>query len=273
MSVACGCASGAHRRVCRAFARVGEPPTGGGGILTGVTDQSQSRPEADADAPAPEVLSSPPQAPTAGPADGSPAGRPGGSPATSGRPGSPEGGPERSTAPLNHPGSSSSSAVVVRARRDVAAGREWRARDRLADHLAEHYDAEALDLLGDVLFAMRDLPAAGAAWFGTSRRGQDVDDAVEAWREQHADHFSEMWRSLPRSVRDAPGNKRVEALRRRADANDAAERQRRAAAAEGKDDNGGGIDAAAVIAVVIAVIFVVSALVGFVTLLRWVVPG
>ena len=64
---------------------------------------------------------------------------------------------------------------------------------------------------------MRDLPAAGAAWFGTARRGTDVDEAVEAWRERHGDHFAQMWSSLPRSVREREGNKRVDALRRRAE--------------------------------------------------------
>jgi hypothetical protein len=159
--------------------------------------------------------------------------------------------------------------VVERARADLAAGREWKARDRLVGHLAEHHDLVALELLGEVYFAMRDLPSAGAAWFGTNRRGADVDKAIDAWRERHADHFYEMWRSLPRSVRESMGNKRVEALRRRAET--MAPSPRKARPASG--DSGGGVDAAVVIALGIGALFLVCAVIGFVTLLRWLVPG
>lgn len=167
---------------------------------------------------------------------------------------------------------STARSAVLAARAEIAAGREWKARDRLADHLAEHDDPEALELLGEVYFTMRDLPAAGAMWFGTNRRGKDVDEAVEAWRERHADQFPAMWRSLPRSVRDSEGNKRVQALRRRAEAAGGATAPREPVVAEAQG-SGGGMDAAVVIALAIAALFVVSAVVGFVTLLRWLVPG
>lgn len=136
-------------------------------------------------------------------------------------------------------------------------------------HIAEHHDPAALELLGEVYYAMRDLPSAGAAWFGTSRRGADVDEAIEAWRERHSDHFYEMWRSLPRSVRDSVGNKRVEALRRHAESLAPAPRKPRAVS----EGSGAGVDAAVVIALAIGVLFLVCAVVGFVTLLRWLVPG
>jgi len=158
------------------------------------------------------------------------------------------------------------SAAVQRARADVAAGREWKARDRLVGHLADRYDAEALELLGEVHYAMRDLPSAGAAWFGTNRRGKDVDEAVEAWRERHADQFGQMWRSLPRTVRDREGNKRVDALRARAERDAPAPVSAPATAK-------GGVDAAVVIAVLVGILFVACALVGLVTVLRWIVPG
>ena len=161
------------------------------------------------------------------------------------------------------------SGAVERARADLAAGRAWKARDRLAGHLADNLDPEALELLGEVHYAMGDMPAAGAAWFGTGRRGKDVDEAVEAWRERHADHFDQMWRSLPRTVRDNPGNPRVEALRRRAGADRAAAGTVPSAPVQ----TGGGVDPAVVITVVLAILFVVCAVVGAVTLLRWIVPG
>ena len=158
--------------------------------------------------------------------------------------------------------------VVTQARADLAAGREWKARDRLVGHVAHNYDPEALGLLGEVHATMRDLPSAGAAWFGTNRRGADVDAAVDAWRDRHADNFVQMWHSLPRAVRDHEGNKRVDALRRRV------EKDRPAAgidAAEG--DSEGGVDAAVIIAVAVGILLLVCAVIGFVTLLGWLVPG
>jgi hypothetical protein len=162
------------------------------------------------------------------------------------------------------------SGAVERARADLAAGRAWKARDRLTGHLRDAHDDEALELLGEVHHQMGDLPAAGAVWFGTSRRGKDVDESVEAWRERHHDNFPEMWRSLPRSVRSRPGNKRVEALRRRAEADAPA---RPGAPVTGGEGKGGGPDAAVVIAVALGLLVVVCAVIGFVTLIGWIVPG
>jgi len=163
-----------------------------------------------------------------------------------------------------------SPAVVEQARADIAAGREWRARERLAAHLADRYDPEALELLGEVHHAMRDLPAAGAAWFGTNRRGADVDEAIAAWRERHGDDFPQMWRSLPRLVRDHEGNKRVDALRRRAE--QAQPVPATPVAPVETADSGGGMDAAVVIALVLAGLFVVFAVIGFIWVITWLVP-
>jgi hypothetical protein len=191
-----------------------------------------------------------------------------------------------------------SSGAVQRARADLRAGREWKARERLVGHLAAEFDAEALELLGDVNYAMRDLPAAGAAWFGTARRGTDVDEAVEAWRERHGDHFAQMWSSLPRSVREHDGNKRVDALRRRAEqvqpsptadgspgsgpGSSGQGSSGRGSSGQGSSGKGssttdgsgeGGLDAATVIAVALGVLFVACAVIGLFTLLGWLVPG
>jgi hypothetical protein len=78
-----------------------------------------------------------------------------------------------------------------------------------------------------------------------------------------------MWRSLPRTVRDNPGNPRVEALRRRA----GVDRTAAGTVPSAPVQTGGGVDAAVVITVVLAILFVVCAVVGAVTLLRWIVPG
>lgn len=166
--------------------------------------------------------------------------------------------------------------VVGRARADLAAGRAWKARDRLLGHLADTMDPEALELLGEVQYSMGDLPAAGAAWFGTSRRGKDVDAAIEAWRERHADRFDLMWRSLPRKVRDSPGNARVEALRRRAAPSGSGPTGPAGggtASGAPVKANGGGLDPAVVITVLLGILAVVCAIVGAITLLRWMLPG
>lgn len=156
--------------------------------------------------------------------------------------------------------------ALARARADLDAGREWKARDRLLGYLAGEYDPEALELLGEVSHTMRDLPSAGAAWFGTTRRGVEVDEAIEAWRERHSDNFLQMWHSLPRSVREHEGNKRVDALRRRV------QRDQPQAPVTPQEPSTG-VDTAVIIAVALAVLFVVCAVIGFVQLLRWLVPG
>ncbi len=179
--------------------------------------------------------------------------------------------PEPSPAEAGH-------GVVDRARGDLQHGRAWKARDRLVGYLASHRDPEALDLLGQVLYDMGDLPAAGAVWFGSARRGADVNEAVAAWRERHGDDFGQMWRSVPRSLRSEPRTPKLEALR-----NKAIEQDRR----EGRGDRGpdhqarqkdvpdaeAGVDPATVIAWVLAAAFVVCGIVGLVTILQWMVPG
>lgn len=168
-----------------------------------------------------------------------------------------------------------SSAVVAEAAEAIDRKELWVARDLLADHVREERDVEALRLLGEVLHGMGDLPAAGAAWFGAGVRGPEVEAAVEAWRAAHGDDFAAMWRSLPRSVRQEPRSKKVEALRAKAletrDARDAAASTGSAVAASAEPS--GGIDAAQIIAWVIAAFVVVCAVVGLVQILRWMVPG
>ncbi|KGN37295.1 hypothetical protein [Knoellia subterranea] len=160
----------------------------------------------------------------------------------------------------------------------------WVARDVLAAHVREERDVEALRLLGEVHHGMGDLPAAGAAWFGAGVKGPEVEAAVEAWRAAHADDFGAMWRSLPRSVRQEPRSKKVEALRAKAlearDASDAAASKAGSGAAvvaasgsAAGSSSSGGFDAAQLIAWIIAAFVVVCAIVGLVQILRWMVPG
>ncbi len=166
--------------------------------------------------------------------------------------------------------------VLARARADLRHGRSWKARDRLAGHLTSHRDPEALDLLGQVHYDMGDLPAAGAAWFGSARRGADVDEAVAAWRERHGDDFGQMWRSIPRAMRAEPRTARLEALRRKA-----IDQDRRDGHTDRGPDRPGpqkhvpdalrGVDPAKVIAWVLAAVFVVCSIVGLITILNWVV--
>lgn len=160
--------------------------------------------------------------------------------------------------------------VIEQAHADLASGQAWRARDALSRYLQHTADEEVLILLGGVLYGMGDLPAAGAAWFGTSKRGGEVDDAIRAWREHHEDHFGNMWRSLPRSVRRSPTVPRVEALKRKAIERDELDGKEPFVAPEPTKD---GIDAALVVAYMIAILLAICAAVGLVQILAWMTPG
>lgn len=190
----------------------------------------------------------------------------------------------------------SSEQVLTDARAAVDAGAAWRARDLLAAHVEAESDPDALALLGEVYQSMGDLPRAGAIWFASGAKGPEADAAVAAWRAQSGDDFGVMWRSLPASARVEPLPRRIEALRERARAAGAdvdAEATRTASDAgevaeavpasttstevavrasdEGEED--GGFDASWFVAWVLAVLFVVFAVIGFVTALGWIVPG
>jgi hypothetical protein len=162
--------------------------------------------------------------------------------------------------------------VVAEATEAVARHQLWVARDLLAAHVREERDLKALRLLGEVHHGMGDLPAAGAAWFGAGVKGPEVDTAVKAWRESHGDDFGAMWRSLPRSVRQEPRSKKVEALRAKAlEARGVGESTPDPAGSA--DSSGGGIDAAQIIAWAIAAFVIGCAVVGLIEILRWMVPG
>jgi len=164
--------------------------------------------------------------------------------------------------------------VVAQARAERDAGAAWRARDLLAAHVETEADPHALALLADVLHGMGDLPRAGAVWFAVGAKGPEVDAAVAAWREQSRDDFAVMWRSLPASVRAEPRARRLEALRERALAQEGQERSEGPATDPdaGQDDDSG-FDLSWLVAWTLAIAFVVFAVIGFVTVLGWVVPG
>jgi len=110
--------------------------------------------------------------------------------------------------------------ALERARRDMTAGRAWKARDRLTGLLVHRPDAAVADELAGIHHAMGDLPAAGALWFVTGRNGADAQESVAAWREQHGDAASQ-WRTIPGPLRDAFASERhmitLEAEAREAD--------------------------------------------------------
>lgn len=90
--------------------------------------------------------------------------------------------------------------VLDRARADLAAGRAWKARDRLTGALADRQDGELLDLLAEVYVGMGDLPAAGALWFVTGREDETSSAAVAAWRERFSSDEAR-WYSIPAPIR------------------------------------------------------------------------
>lgn len=104
---------------------------------------------------------------------------------------------------------------LARARADLAAGRAWKARDRLDGLLSRRQDAEILDLLATVHQRMLNLPAAGALWFATGRDDEVARKAIAAWRERHGND-SARWRSIPSPVRQGELKSNLRELRQRA---------------------------------------------------------
>jgi hypothetical protein len=106
--------------------------------------------------------------------------------------------------------------ALARARADLAAGRGWKARDRLTGMLTTRSDDELLDLLARASYEMGDLPAAGALWFVTGREDDLGREASAAWRERYGSDEAR-WTSLPAPVRAAAQSPHVAELKRSAE--------------------------------------------------------
>jgi hypothetical protein len=88
---------------------------------------------------------------------------------------------------------------LARIREDIDAGRLWKARDRLQGHLNDApADQVILDLLGQVWFAMGDLPQAGRHWWLTERDDEPARLARAAFTERFGDQPVGILRALPR---------------------------------------------------------------------------
>ena len=88
--------------------------------------------------------------------------------------------------------------VLERARAEIAAGRLWKARERLAGVIRfDRYDQKVLELLGEVHFSMGDLPAAGRLWFLTERSGHEAESARAALQERYGDDPALILESIP----------------------------------------------------------------------------
>lgn len=102
---------------------------------------------------------------------------------------------------------------MSRARDDLAAGRAWKARDRLQGLLAHRQDEEVLELLAEVHHQVGDLPSAGGLWFVLGRDDVMARAAAAAWRERYASPQAR-WFSIPSTIRKARGsNARLEELK------------------------------------------------------------
>jgi hypothetical protein len=159
-------------------------------------------------------------------------------------------------------------AVIRRATADVAAGRLWMARDRLTPHLATSpTDQAALELLGEVLFAMRDLVQASRYWQLTDREGADVDEAMAAFEERYGQSPVEAYRALPLGNGGAGGYPEAAAAR--------IEARRTAAIAAGYRGASAANSASSALFVSLAIcvgaLSIVSLVVGLVTIVSFVV--
>jgi hypothetical protein len=72
---------------------------------------------------------------------------------------------------------------------------------------------------------MGDLPAAGAVWFACGRSDAEAQVANQTWVERYGDDPVQMWRSLPRPIRDQPTSDQVRALHSRASSSSVARGQ------------------------------------------------
>ncbi len=101
----------------------------------------------------------------------------------------------------------SEGSAAERVRRDLAAGRPWKARDRLITAVgANPGDQELLEMLGEVYYGMGDLPAAGRFWLVSTRVGADVDAALAAFEERWGSNLGEKLKQVPMrgAVEDYP---------------------------------------------------------------------
>ena len=88
--------------------------------------------------------------------------------------------------------------VVERARKDIEAGRLWKARDRLVVVVGEgSASQEVLETLGEVYFAMGDQPAAGRFWFLTERGRSDMEEAMASFEERWGSNLGEKLKVVP----------------------------------------------------------------------------
>lgn len=85
-----------------------------------------------------------------------------------------------------------------RAKDDFAAGRLWKARDRLHGLVrANPTNEEMFSLLGDVYFEMGDLPQAGRYWYLTIREGVNFDEARNAFEQRFGTQAAQIIEALP----------------------------------------------------------------------------
>ncbi len=112
--------------------------------------------------------------------------------------------------------------VLSRVDRDVADGRLWKARDRLAGAcVTAPHDAVLLDRLGEVCFAMADLPAAGRAWLLAGRDDESARAALAAFEERApapVDRLRATAARAPLERYPALAQRRIAALREEASA-------------------------------------------------------
>jgi hypothetical protein len=93
----------------------------------------------------------------------------------------------------------------MRVKDELDRGRLWKARDRLLGKLAdEPANHDLLGLMGDVYFAMGDLPQAGRYWWLTDRDDERANAAAAAFYERFGTHEIDVLRALPRpTIADA----------------------------------------------------------------------
>jgi len=87
---------------------------------------------------------------------------------------------------------------LERARADIAAGTLWKARDRLHGAFkSDPANQEVLNLLGQTLFDMGDLPAAGRYWYLTTTESEESERARRALGDRYGHNDTQIALALP----------------------------------------------------------------------------
>jgi hypothetical protein len=92
--------------------------------------------------------------------------------------------------------------VNIRAEKEIAGGRLWRAKEILQGSIPNcGYDCDLFENLGSVLLMMGDLPEAGRFLFLSSRAKPEYDEAIGIFLSRYGKNWRVLFHSFPQAAR------------------------------------------------------------------------